>query len=184
MGVSNIGNIIKWKRTLLGLSQEDLADGICAVATLSRIENGERMPTQNHLELLLQRLGYSDVMLESYTDENDFYAHELKFKIREAYINKEIEVARNLLQKFEELLTKPSKIDKQFLLLENTLLYPERYSNQECLSQLETAILLTQPKYQRPDHYSVLDMALCGNCFACLCNHYYYYYYLQQEISI
>lgn len=149
MGVSNIGNIIKWKRTLLGLSQEDLADGICAVATLSRIENGERMPTQNHLELLLQRLGYSDVMLESYADENDFYAHELKFKIRQAHIEENPEYAKELLKQFEQMSAKRTNIDQQFVLHQKVLLDFYSYTNEERLPLLEEALRLTQPKYIR-----------------------------------
>ena len=57
MAVFQLGPIIRNRRTELGLSQEDLADGICSVPTLSRIENGERMPTKNHFEMLMQRLG-------------------------------------------------------------------------------------------------------------------------------
>ena len=60
----------------LGLTQEDLADGICSVTTLSRIENGERLPDKQHSEMLLQRLGYSDPVhisscfIKSATDHN------------------------------------------------------------------------------------------------------------------
>lgn len=46
MAVFQLGPIIRNRRNVLGLSQEDLADGICSVPTLSRIENGERMPTK------------------------------------------------------------------------------------------------------------------------------------------
>lgn len=97
MAISKIGMIIRRRRTELGLSQEDLADGICAVTTLSRIENGERMPTQNHLEMLLQRVGYSDMMLENYVDEEDFLAHDLRFRIRQAYIEGNAATGQNLL---------------------------------------------------------------------------------------
>jgi len=54
MSVFQLGPILKARREELGLSQEDLADGICSVPTLSRIENGERMPTKNHFEMLMQ----------------------------------------------------------------------------------------------------------------------------------
>lgn len=149
MAISQIGMIIRRRRMELGLSQEDLADGICAVTTLSRIENGERMPTQNHLEILLQRIGYSDMMLQSYVDENDFIAHELKFKIRQAYIEKDATKARELLQQFEALVAKPSKVDEQFILLQRIWLYSERYTNEERLQELERAIRLTHPKYKQ-----------------------------------
>lgn len=149
MGLSNIGNIIRWKRTLLGLSQEELADGICAVPTLSRIENGERMPTQNHLELLLQRLGYSDMMLINLVDENNFYAHELKFKIRQAHIEGKPEVAKELLKQFEQLLDKRTNIDQQFVLHQRVLLDFYSFTNEERLPLLEETLRLTHPEYVR-----------------------------------
>ncbi len=148
MAISQIGMIIRRRRMELGLSQEDLADGICAVTTLSRIENGERMPTQNHLEILLQRIGYSDMMLQSYVDESDFVAHEMKFKIRQAYIENDATKAQELLQQFEALVTKPSAVDEQFIMLHNVLLYPQRYSKEERLQEMEKAICLTYPKYK------------------------------------
>ena len=57
MSILKLGEIIRRRREELGVSQEDLAYGICSVPTLSRVENGERMPTQSHLEAILQRRG-------------------------------------------------------------------------------------------------------------------------------
>jgi len=147
VAISKIGMIIRRRRTELGLSQEDLADGICAVTTLSRIENGERMPTQNHLEMLLQRVGYSDMMLENYVDEEDFLAHDLRFKIRQAHIEGNTEVARGLLLQLESLGRACSKLDSQFIMLHNILLFPERYTNESRLRELEKALRITHPKY-------------------------------------
>ena len=149
MAISQIGTIIKRRRIELGLSQEDLSDGICAVTTLSRIESCERMPTQNHLELLLQRIGYSEMMLQSYVTESEFLAHELKFKIRQSYMEKDVTTARKLLQQFEAIVTKPSPIEKQFVLLHRVLLYPDRYSLKESLQELEWAICLTCTRYKQ-----------------------------------
>ncbi len=106
------------------------------------------MPTQNHLEILLQRIGYSDMMLQSYVDESDFLAHELKFKIRQAYIEKDTTKAQELLQQFTALIKKPTATDQQFILLYRVLLYPQKYTNEECLQELEKAISLTCPSYQ------------------------------------
>lgn len=64
MAVFQLGAVIKNRREELGITQEDLADGICSVPTLSRIENGERMPTKDHFEMLMQRLGYSAMSLD------------------------------------------------------------------------------------------------------------------------
>ena len=46
MSLYLFGPLIKQRREELGYTQEDLADGICSVPTLSRIENGERLPNK------------------------------------------------------------------------------------------------------------------------------------------
>ena len=142
-----LGHIIKNRREELQLSQEDLADGICAVATLSRIENGERMPSKNHYEMLMQRLGYSALSLDYFTDKQDFIIHELKFKIRHAYIEKEFGQCRRLLEKLTSFTGERSTIDTQFISLYDTLLNDNALSAAETLERLEAALRLTCPKY-------------------------------------
>lgn len=56
MAVLRIGDIIRRRREEAGYTQEELAAGICSVPTLSRIENGERIPLKTTLDFLLQRL--------------------------------------------------------------------------------------------------------------------------------
>lgn len=148
MAVFQLGPVLKARREELGLSQEDLADGICSVPTLSRIENGERMPTKNHFEMLMQRLGYSAMSMNFFTDKQNFLIHELKFKTRQAYIDKKYLLARKLLDELEAMLEKPTKIDRQFVLLHQILLNQKQFSNAEKLKKLETAVQLTCPKYK------------------------------------
>lgn len=45
--------------------------------------------------MLIQRLGYSDTMLDVYVDEKQFRLHELKFQIRQAIILNQLETARS-----------------------------------------------------------------------------------------
>ena len=94
MAVFQLGPILKARREELGLSQEDLADGICAVPTLSRIENGERLPTKNHFEMLMQRLGYSAMSIDFFSDKQTFRLHELKIKTRYAYMTEDYSLAK------------------------------------------------------------------------------------------
>ncbi len=170
MAVFQLGPILKARREELGLSQEDLADGICAVPTLSRIENGERLPTKNHFEMLMQRLGYSAMSMDFFTDKQDFLIHELKFKMRQAYIAKNNPLARKLLDELEAMLDKPTKIDRQFVLLHQILLNQNQFSNAEKLKQLETAIQLTCPKYKNnyiPRVLSYDEIILLNNIAIC-----------------
>lgn len=147
MATYEIGKIIKSRREALGLSQEDLADGICAVTTLSRIENGERLPTRNHMDAFMQRLGYSATSVEFYTDSETFGIYELRFKIREASINGDRELAREYLRKLEEVYDPESKIDRQVVMLQQIILKTKKRTVDEELEQLEEAIRLTCPEY-------------------------------------
>lgn len=159
MAIFKLGFIIRKRREELGLSQEDLADGICAVPTLSRIENGERLPTKNHLEMLLQRLGYSDTLLDSFVDEEEYTIHELKFRIRQAYISKEFDHAKKLLNEYEKIISgrKSNNINNQFLMLYKVLLYSEEYDNSQKLAKFEEAIRFTYPKYKKDQIPHVLS---------------------------
>ena len=170
MAVFQLGPILKARREELGLSQEDLADGICAVPTLSRIENGERMPTKNHFEMLMQRLGYSAMSMDFFTDKQDFIIHELKFKTRQAYVAKNYPLARKYMEELEGILDKPTKIDRQFVLLHEIMLNEGKYSNMEMLEQFEVAIQLTCPKYKSnyiPRVLSYDEIILLNNIAIC-----------------
>jgi transcriptional regulator with XRE-family HTH domain len=170
MAVFQLGPIIKNRRIELGLSQEDLADGICSVPTLSRIENGERMPTKNHFEMLMQRLGYSAMSLDFFTDKHDFKIHELKFQIRQAYVTKDFQLAERLLNEYKGLINNDSNIDQQFFLLYDTLLNIKQYSAGEELALFESALRLTCPSYNKariPHVLSYEEIILLNNIAIC-----------------
>lgn len=170
MAVFQLGPIIRNRREELHLSQEDLADGICSVPTLSRIENGERMPTKNHFEMLMQRLGYSAMSLDYFTDKKDFMIHELKFKIRHEYITKNFPVANSYLKELNALLDSPTDIDRQFVILHEVLINEDQYTNIERLHMLEDAILITCPKYKEnsiPKILSYDEIILLNNIAIC-----------------
>lgn len=52
-----IGEIIRQKRTELGLKQCQLCEGICEPTTMSRIESGKQMPGLNTLKKLIAAIG-------------------------------------------------------------------------------------------------------------------------------
>ena len=147
MSIYKIGYIIKQRREELHYTQEELAEGICSVTTLSRIENGERLPSKDNFEMLFQRLGISDTILFESVDENTLYLHELKFKIRQAVINYRYAEAQELIRDYAAKTDMGSPVERQFVLINSTLANKKDYSPEERLSRFEEAILLTCPKY-------------------------------------
>lgn len=105
------------------------------------------MPTKNNFEILLQRLGYSDAVSDHFVDKQDFELHNLRYDIRQAYIVREFENCRGILEKFKGLLKNPTNIDEQFIILYDTLINLNKYSNKEVIDLLEKAIRLTYPNY-------------------------------------
>lgn len=148
MAIFQYGKVIKERREAMGISQEALAHGICSVTTLSRIENGERLPTQNHLEALMERLGCSGLLLDNAVSETDFQIHELKFQIRQAYINGRQEELKKLLADYEARISSTNKADQQFLALYQILPVLDHYTAEERLQKFEDALKLTCPDYQ------------------------------------
>lgn len=170
MAVFQLGTVIKNRREELGITQEDLADGICSVPTLSRIENGERMPTKDHFEMFMQRLGYSAMSLDFFTDKQDFQTYELKFKVRQEFVSGNYALAGKYMRVLESALENPTKIDRQFILLHDALINKSKYTNGERLEQLEAAIQLTCPKFKSgviPRVLSYDEIILLNNIAIC-----------------
>lgn len=67
-GVANIelfGDVIRARRKVLGMSQEELSDGICDPVSISRIEKGRVAPKKQVYQKLLARVGMTGDRYES-----------------------------------------------------------------------------------------------------------------------
>lgn len=64
-GLELFGNIIRSRRKVLGMSQEELADGICDPVSISRIEQGKVAPKKQVYQKLLARVGMTGDRYES-----------------------------------------------------------------------------------------------------------------------
>lgn len=147
MPIIQYGAIIKKYREELGITQEELSEGICSVPTLSRIENGERMPSKENITMLLQKLGKTDLFVETFVDKNDFYLHELKYRIRQAQFNGNQAEGRKLFEEYKHLRKDNSLSNRQFELLHEILFFPEKYTTEEKLEKLEHLIHQSCPSF-------------------------------------
>ena len=71
MEVCKISDVIRDARIRSGMTQEALAFGICSVSTLSKIENGRRMPQVRVFEALMDRMGESSGRCLVYVGEHE-----------------------------------------------------------------------------------------------------------------
>ena len=68
----SIGEIIRYLREKQQISLECLSQGVCSIATLSRIENNERTLSFLLAQCLLGRLGWQISEFESYCSDKEF----------------------------------------------------------------------------------------------------------------
>ena len=96
-----LGEYIKQRRLDLGLTQEQLCDGICEPMTLSRLENGKQTPSRNRINALLQRLGLPDDRYFALLSKNELEMEALQKEIVACNANHRVEEGFETLKKFE-----------------------------------------------------------------------------------
>ncbi|MGA4722131.1 helix-turn-helix domain-containing protein [Fictibacillus nanhaiensis] len=87
---------IKYFRKTLNISQQTLALGICSTSYLSKIENGQTVPSEDILQLLGKRLGV-DLDDENHNQELELLIDDWTKSI----LFKDVELARNLYTKLK-----------------------------------------------------------------------------------
>lgn len=77
MACYNLGDYICESRKQLGITQEELAFGICSTGTLSKIENGFVVPKRKNYEAIMQRLGKTMGIcnIHATAEEMELYAY-------------------------------------------------------------------------------------------------------------
>ncbi len=149
MSVYNIGKFIKIRRTEMGITQQELAEGICSAVTLSRIENGENPPTQKHIRALLQRLGYSDAPIMFMTDQVEEDIARLQFEIASVLTLRDYNKAEPLIESLGKLKDNFSNMDMLFYEVVSTVLEfsVKGFPRDAAIVRLENALRVVHPNY-------------------------------------
>ncbi len=154
-----LGEVIKRRRVELGLTQEQLCDGICEPITISRLENGKQTPSRNRVNAILERL---DMPADRYFAL--LSKHELEIEL----LHKQIttlnvrfsqshgeeksnirEHALNVHNHLENIADKDDMISRQLIMRSRIILGKENgpYSYDEQKTMLLEAIHLTCPSF-------------------------------------
>ena len=158
-----IGWIIKQTREEIGLTQEQLCEGICTPATLSRIENGKQAPSYNRMNALLQRLGLPENRYYALITQQEMEIERLQksiinYSIRYDRLEGEQKMqarhrAQMLLIELEGSMDKDDHITRQFVLRTKAILGREddNYVLEEQREILFEAIRLTVPGFDEEE---------------------------------
>jgi transcriptional regulator with XRE-family HTH domain len=121
----SIGEIIRTTREQQQLSQEELSYGICSTSNLSRIENGEQIPTRATYISLTERLGLTPDIFPSFQSEREVDAFRLKHQINRKIELEQYEEAITLLEKLESI-PKLERLYQQFILYSRSILFRKK----------------------------------------------------------
>ena len=144
-----LGEYIKQRRLDLGLTQEQLCDGICEPMTLSRLENGKQTPSRNRINALLQRLGLPDDRYFALLSKNELEMEALQKEIVACNATEKVPEGFEKLAQFEKLADPDDQISQQLALRSRVLLgrLDGRYTPLEQIDLLMQAIQLTVPRF-------------------------------------
>lgn len=144
-----LGDYIKQKRLDLGLTQEQLCEGICEPMTLSRLENGKQTPSRNRINALLQRMGLPDDRYFALLSKNELEMEALQKEIVACNVTERVAEGFEKLAQFEALAAPDDQIAQQFILSSKVLLghLDGRYMPREQIGMLMQAIRLTVPRF-------------------------------------
>ena len=145
-----LGEYIKQRRLDLGLTQEQLCEGICEPMTLSRLENGKQTPSRNRINALLQRLGLPDDRYFALLSKNELEMEALQKEIVACNVTEKVSEGFEKLAQFEKLSDPDDPIAQQFILRSREVLgcLDRRYTPQERIDLLMQAIRLTVPRFE------------------------------------
>ncbi|MBT2641361.1 helix-turn-helix domain-containing protein [Bacillus sp. ISL-41] len=97
------GPLIKFYRVQQGLTQKELANGICSVPHLSKIESNSKEANEETMGLLLERLGVNLASITENEDQIKQLVAELNEKI-DYFLNDEADDVMERLKEFEGII--------------------------------------------------------------------------------
>lgn len=154
-----LGEAIRKRRLELGLTQEQLCEGICEPITVSRLENGKQTPSRNRINALLERLDMPADRYFALLSRNELELEALQKRITICNVRfckapradkaaiREAALAAH--REMEAIMEADDTISRQLLLRSRVILGKEDgpYSPAEQRAILLDAIRLTHPKF-------------------------------------
>lgn len=178
-----LGEVIRQRRQELGLTQEEVCEGICEPMTISRFENGKQTPSRNRVRALLQRLGLPDDRFYGLLSAKELEISRLEQEIVSCNVRferaggEEKKAARAealaKLQALEQVIDGDDTLSQQLLLRTRYLLGTDQgpYGLEEGMALLLEALRLTKPRFDlrhiETGLYTEQEVKLLNNMALC-----------------
>lgn len=186
-----LGEAVRQQRLALGLTQEEVCEGICEPITISRFENGKQTPSRNRIIAILQRLGMPSDRFYALLSAKETELADIEKEITSCHVRFERasreekrairEEAFALHRRLESVMEPDDTLSRQLILRSRFLLGTENgpYSLDDGMALLLQAIRLTSPRFdlerigQGP--YTEMEVKLIssiGSCYLRAGRHY------------
>lgn len=140
-----IGDVLRIRRKMYGLTQKELCKGICSARTLRRAEKKEANMQREYLTALLKRLGLSKEYQRARLVTNDREVLKLKKEIFSSRNNRDFNRCRELTKQIQEKLSLKIPENMQYMIeLKASLDWMEnKITREEFVAREEEALQCT-----------------------------------------
>ena len=162
------GEVLRARREVLGMSQEELAEGICDPVTVSRIECGKVSPKRETYEKLMEKVGLSGSRFDASFPMENPANWKLMMEINRLLNQAKAAEAEPLVEELEQRLSKRTPCDRQMLIHIKTAMLglQGRITNEERVKMYREALYLTLPRVESPKleywHFTKREIGLIG----------------------
>lgn len=161
-----IGDVLRIRREMCGLSQKELCEGVCSVRTLRRAEKKEANMQREALGVLLRKLGLSKEFQRARLVTNDREVLRLRKEMLICRNNRDFDKCRELLGQIRQRISLEIPENRQYMMeLEASLDWREgKISNEEFAIREEKALqctLNTSKLFQADEIYLTELEILC-----------------------
>ncbi len=153
-----IGDVLRIRRNMLGMTQKQLCEGICSVKSLQRAENRQHNMQREPLEKILRRLGLSGEIQKTAFVADNKEVLQLMAEMALCCNNRETEKTRVLLERLKAEVCLEIPENRQYVMeMEAALdLMEERITAQQFVARQDEALhctLNTDRWYEMDDVY-------------------------------
>ncbi len=150
MAYYNTNEIVRLTRIAVGLSQEELCDGICDVSTLSRMENGHHAVKRDTYKKLMEKMGRKAEMRYAVCIDKEGKLLERRLEMERAFMRYDYAAAEEAFQYMKAHADENVLTNQYFIRVEAWIdYYCNQISMEKVAERVDRAIRMTAPDYEK-----------------------------------